>query len=435
MLSGLLLASLGIALGANLQDYVPNLPQAPGPYSFSIFSGYLDIPNSGGKSLHYVFLESQNNPELDPVILWLNGGPGCSSMDGLFYEHGPFVFVGESLNLTANAYAWNTNASVIYLEAPAGVGFSLYGNPSNNNTDDATTAHDNLQALLQFFAAYPEYKKNDFYIMGESYAGIYVPTLAYNVLAYNQATDRDNIKLVGIAVGNGITNFTLEPDTSRVQMATSHSLTRIGFMQQYTKNCANPDSLACEADLEYFYNYILNNVNIYDIYSDCVPSPQALRKAPHLRRKQSTLLKEVPECADSVGLTTYLTNSTVRAALHIPTSAPTWELCSDTLNYSEDTVHGSQYVYPYLIAYRIKILIYSGDVDLAVPFTGTREWISNLNLTEKTGFVPWSYDGEVAGFIQKYAGLTFVTIKGAGHMVPQDKPPQAHKVIYDFINN
>lgn len=437
MWRSLLASTLAIAaFAANLKDYVPMLPQAPTPYSFSIYSGYLDIPNSQNKSLHYVLVESQNNPQTDPLILWLNGGPGCSSMDGLFYEHGPFVFEGASLNLTANPYSWNTNASVLYLEAPAGVGFSLLGNASNV-FDDATTAHDNLQALLQFFAEYPEYKDNDFYITGESYAGIYVPTLAYNVLAYNQATGRDNINLVGIAVGNGVTNYAYDNDAALANLLSSHVMTTYNFQTLYNKDCANPQSAACEALNTYMYDDILSNINIYDIYGDCAPGPSMLRYTNWLKHKVKTNYGEIPPCVEWAGLVNYLTNSTVREALHIPASAPAWDLCSDPIgdNYVKNTQYGSFYTYPYLMAFHIKILIYTGDCDGAVPFTGTRQWISDLNLTAKVPFQPWFYDGQVAGFIEQFYGLDYVTIKGAGHMVPQDKPGPAHQMIYDFINS
>jgi carboxypeptidase C (cathepsin A) len=420
-------------MGANLQDFVTQLPQAPAPYSFGIFSGYLDIPNSKGKSLHYVFVESQNDPETDPLILWLNGGPGCSSMDGLFYEHGPFVFIEEGLNLTANPFAWNTNASVLYIDAPAGVGFSILGNATNNSTDDAITAHDNLQALLQWFASYPEYEKNDFYIMGESYAGIYVPTLAYNVLAYNQATGRDNINLVGIAVGNGVTDYNCDNDEAIVMLAASHSLTPYGYLQTYQAACDGTNDTACAETTEYFYNYILNNVNIYDIYGTCVPGPAQLRRTPWLKYKGAVNPSTVPPCADWAGIENYLLNSTVRQALHIPSSVPDWTFCAN-INYTANS-NASFYTYPFLIAFNMKILIYSGDVDAAVPFTGTRQWIANLNLTEVTGLNPWYVDGEVAGFVQEFAGLTFATVRGSGHTVPQDKPAQAHAMIYNFINS
>lgn len=108
-----------------------------------MYSGYLDIPRTT-KSLHYVFVESQNDPKTDPLALWLTGGPGCSSMLAFLYEHGPWVFAPEQTTLQVNPWSWNKVANIIYLEAPAGVGFSLVGDPANWNTNDYITAHDNL---------------------------------------------------------------------------------------------------------------------------------------------------------------------------------------------------------------------------------------------------------------------------------------------------
>lgn len=65
-----------------------------------------------GKNLWYYFVESEKNPLKDPVVLWLNGGPGCSSMDGFVYEHGPFNFEPAKTNyslpfLHLNPYSWS----------------------------------------------------------------------------------------------------------------------------------------------------------------------------------------------------------------------------------------------------------------------------------------------------------------------------------------
>jgi serine carboxypeptidase-like clade 2 len=93
----------------------------------------------------------------------------------------------------------------LYIESPGGVGFS-HGLRNNNNTDE-TVARDNLQALIQFFRKFPAYKKNDFYISGESYAGVYVPTLAYEIVKYNKLPSREfTFKLKGIMVGNACTD-------------------------------------------------------------------------------------------------------------------------------------------------------------------------------------------------------------------------------------
>ena len=90
-------------------------------FSFKLYGGYLNLTNT--KAFHYLFLESQKNPATDPLIVWLNGGPGCSSLLGAFYENGPFLFKTDSDGFqdVMNKYAWNKYANVLYLESPGGV--------------------------------------------------------------------------------------------------------------------------------------------------------------------------------------------------------------------------------------------------------------------------------------------------------------------------
>ncbi len=118
--------------------------------------------------LQYVFVEAESDPMSRPVLLWLNGGPGCSSMDGLMYEHGPLLVNHNGTELVRNPHSWSTVANVLYLEAPAGVGFSYP--PPTGSFGANQTAVDNTEALIAWFADFPEYKVNDFYISGESCA-------------------------------------------------------------------------------------------------------------------------------------------------------------------------------------------------------------------------------------------------------------------------
>lgn len=127
--------------------------------------------SKGIKSLIY----SKNLQEDDPVVLWLNGGPGCSSLMGMVGENGPFMFEHGKTSMKANNYTWNQNAHMLYLESPGGVGFSKAKLQVYNDT---TTAQENYLALVRFFEKYASLKDNDFYIAGESYAGIYIPRLA-----------------------------------------------------------------------------------------------------------------------------------------------------------------------------------------------------------------------------------------------------------------
>jgi len=137
------------------------------------------------------------------------------------------------MNLTWNHYAWNTNASVIYLETPAGTGFSLVGDTSNYATNDSISAHDNLQAVLQWFQKFPEYALNDFYIMGESYAGVYVPTLALNIIEYNIELVLKTINLMGIAVGNPCADSYIDTDKGLIGLVWSHNLYRTDLQADF----------------------------------------------------------------------------------------------------------------------------------------------------------------------------------------------------------
>lgn len=89
--------------------------------------------------MHYFFFPTQGNYSSDPILFWFNGGPGCSSLLGALYEHGPFLVNDAFGSLMNNQFAWNKKASVVYIESPAEVGFSYMDNKPVNYTwtDDA----------------------------------------------------------------------------------------------------------------------------------------------------------------------------------------------------------------------------------------------------------------------------------------------------------
>ncbi|GBN91416.1 putative serine carboxypeptidase ctsa-1 [Araneus ventricosus] len=157
----LLLSCFTGVLIASHPDEIKDLPGLDIPINFKHYSGYLNATR--GRYLHYWFVESQRSPTTDPVVLWMNGGPGCSSLDGFLSELGPLHVSADGKSLYKNPYSWNRVANVIFLEAPAGVGFS-YADNKKYFTDDDSTSYDNYVALQSFFEKFPEFKKNDFYI-------------------------------------------------------------------------------------------------------------------------------------------------------------------------------------------------------------------------------------------------------------------------------
>lgn len=161
------------------------------------YSGYLD-DDEEDKHLFYWFFESRNDPKKDPVVLWLNGGPGCSSLTGLFMELGPSS-INEKIELKYNDFSWNANASVIFLDQPVNVGYSYSGGSVSNTV----AAGKDVYALMTlFFKQFPEYAKQDFHIAGESYAGHYIPVFASEILSHKKR----NINLQSVLIGNGLTD-------------------------------------------------------------------------------------------------------------------------------------------------------------------------------------------------------------------------------------
>lgn len=125
--------------------------------------------------IFYWFVEAQKDPDNAPLILWTNGGPGCSGLAGFFTENGPFRVGYDGTNLLHNHYAWNKVANMIFVEQPAGVGFSPAG--ENPKYSDENSANDNRHFIMKFYERYPALKTHDFYLSSESYGGHYLPTL------------------------------------------------------------------------------------------------------------------------------------------------------------------------------------------------------------------------------------------------------------------
>jgi len=140
----LILNCSGLVSAAPKEDLVHPFDEVPyGGHNW--YSGYLEFT---GAKFHYVFFDSQRDPDNDPLILWLNGGPGCSSMIGMVYENGPFVFEHNTTELKFNEYSWNKKANLLYIESPGGVGYSISDKEFHS---DATVAEDNLMAMLKFY--------------------------------------------------------------------------------------------------------------------------------------------------------------------------------------------------------------------------------------------------------------------------------------------
>ena len=165
---------------------MPSLPEME-TFPFNVYSGYVSLPGTS-KENHYLLVESQNDWSTDPLVIWFNGGPGCSSMLGWATENGPWSMPAGGTTFEKNPYSWNKMANVLYIEQPAGVGYS-YCDPAHKTEcvfDDDSSAVDNMAFLHAWYDKFPDYKNHSLYISGESYAGLYVPLLSLQIHNFNQ---------------------------------------------------------------------------------------------------------------------------------------------------------------------------------------------------------------------------------------------------------
>lgn len=431
-----------------LADEVVNLPGLNEPINFRQFSGYLSIGNT--KYIHYWFVQSENDPANDPLVFWTNGGPGCSGLLGFMTEQGPFRPTKDG-NLITNQYAWNKIANMVFIEQPAGVGFSYADDKDMYKTNDAIAAEDNYATIQAFLARFPEYRANDLHISSESYGGHYMPELAWTIFNKNKDSSNPYLNFKGFAVGNPYTDFN-SGTPSMLQAFWGHQIVDKPTWDKYEQNCIKskkPNVQLCEL-LALNMNRKIGNLNVYALdYAVCVDesSPARFGRAQrwwHLyhtlpEKLRSQIVGEIHEyepCDMNYSIE-YLNRADVKAAIHVHSDI-TWEECSYTLRYDlKDEFLEMQHYYNDLIdgGANINILVFSGDDDAVCATIGTQAWIYDLGYNTTTLWDTWYVDGQTAGFVTKFnAPLTFVTVHGAGHEVPAYKPKEALDLFEKYLN-
>ncbi|XP_022762465.1 serine carboxypeptidase-like 34 [Durio zibethinus] len=432
-------------------DRVIKLPGQP-PVDFKQYAGYVTVNESHGRALFYWFFEATSKPEKQPLLLWLNGGPGCSSIGyGAAEELGPFFPQKDKTTLKLNPHRWNRAANLLFVESPVGVGFSYTNNSSDiHQLGDEITAKDSYSFLVNWFKRFPQFKSHDFYIAGESYAGHYVPQLAEAIFDSNKHVPKsDYINLKGFMIGNALLDDEMD-QTGMVDYAWDHAVIsdrvyndikiKCNFSSpQPTKDC----NIALRA---YFAVYRI--IDMYSLYTpSCISNSSSSRQrlaiqgiAPQILSKFDGWLKRpagYDPCASDY-TEVYLNRPDVQNALHanVTKMSYPWTHCSDTISIWKDSPASMLPTIKKLIAGGIRIWVFSGDTDGRIPVTATRLTLKKLGLKTIEEWTPWyTNNKQVGGWTIEYDGLMFVTIRGAGHEVPTFKPRQALQLVRHFLAN
>lgn len=399
------------------------------------WSGYLDFKDS--KHFFYWFFESRNDPENDPIILWLNGGPGCSSFTGLFFELGPSS-LGPNLKPIHNPYSWNNNASVIFLEQPLGVGFS-YGDSKVTSTHVA--GQDVYIFLELFFQQFPNLRKNDFHIAGESYAGHYIPQIAHEIVVEHPER---TFNLTSVLIGNGITDSLTqmdyyEPmacgkgghhavlsdeDCQKMEKGADRCrvLNRVCYETERNIPCFLATSFC---DTAIMGPYEKTGLNVYDIRAPC--EDQGDDGMCYFGMRYIEEYMNLPEVQEAVG-----------SDVHHYTG------CDDTVFngfiFTGDGAKPFQQFITELVNRDIPVLIYAGDKDFICNWLGNHAWTDLLEWKGKESYRPlplrpWTHSetGEHIGEVKNFGPLTFLRVFDAGHMVPYDQPQSSLDMVNRWI--
>jgi carboxypeptidase C (cathepsin A) len=474
-----------------LRDELKGLPGAPA-VSFRMFSGYIDVSApgeaAGTRQMFYWFVESQSRPREDPLLLWTNGGPGCSGSIGFLSENGPFFAAEGGGRLEVNEFSWNKVANMVFIEQPVGVGFSF--SEVDVEYGDAQAAADNLRFVLGFFARYPLYNSSAFYLSAESYGGHYLPTLAQAIEESGQVPE-----FRGIFLGNPLT---YEKYRSYGQFGTGwgHQLLPRPLWQDYVEMDCKEAWLSTRdiqslseilgTNVTVFDANITEVVNAIDVQADAWDRLERISACWNITSQMDDIMQnfdlyalDFPKCgtAQSAGrqerwtlrnmllraasnesappqhpyepceddyVTEYLNREDVRAAIGVSPSVANWSMCSDRIfsgwpiaDFQGDVTP----VWKQLAALgKLKIMIYSGDDDAVCPTMGTQEFIwGGLGLapTERN-WEPWEVGGQVAGFWTDFlapgeGSFSFVTVHGAGHMVPSTQPVRSLALLKMYL--
>ena len=457
------------------------------------FSGYFRLNRTYSAEMFFFMFERRAEAASAPVVVWMTGGPGCSSelavrvaleppgspfpappllryppfYDSIFvippqvfYENGPWSLRRDDqgdIIQDETKYGWDEAATMIFVDQPVNTGFSFSDNEEDRCYDeeyvsrpagDCTlppalphslthslfprcVARDMEDFVIALMTERPELQNRPFFVTGESYAGHYVPAVAYQIFKSKMLKDKVDFK--GLAIGNGLTvpssQYGAYPICARehdlISEETKDRMVAIAPVCQYALEACDEYDVAFECTLAVmfcqatmFSPIMLESpgLNVYDYRKQC----------------------EGEMCYDFSLAEEYLNRPDVQKALGV---SKAWEQCDMSVHEDmmSDWGHRFDTAIPELLEAGKRVMIYAGDRDVICNEIGNRWWVDQMEWSGSKSWAvakdqPWEVDEEQAGTVRTFGGLSFVSVADAGHMVPMDKPKQGLHMIKAFLD-
>mmetsp|Transcript_71885 Transcript_71885/g.158986 ORF Transcript_71885/g.158986 Transcript_71885/m.158986 type:complete len:451 (+) Transcript_71885:65-1417(+) len=416
----LLAATCMVAATATTPDAVTSLPGF-GTLRDRVFAGFVEVNATYDKNLFYWFVEaaSGSEPRVTPTLIWMNGGPGASSLMGLLTENiGPLTLDLDG-SLKENPHAWSRLYNILAFDNPVGSGYS-YTRKGGYVTNEEEMRHDYYAGLTAFFELHPEYRHNPLWVTGESYGGKYVPNVAYEIHL------RGELQLKGVIIGNGVYDGRIQyptiPQFAYMQGLIDQQM--LGHFQEKFHHCVeliDGQALAeaerfCEDTVRSLYasNESAGGIFYYDV-----------------GMADGNFLDDL-----TAAMGRFLNNPSTRAALHVGNH--TWGQAdesgpvSDALVKDFVTSQGLSILSSLIDAGKgYRVVTYNGVRDGSVcNHVGNALAMDQMKWSGQAAFrevqtKPWRLDGKLVGYEKSYGALTYHTILRTGHLVPTVVPEVA----------
>lgn len=412
-------------------------------------TGYL-AASPDAEYFYYLATSRSATPRADPLVLWLTGGPGCSSVLALLFENGPCRVEGRTPEgewlMGRNHWSWTEVANVLYVDQPVGVGYS---NPGNDLIGTELQVGERMFTFLQnFYAKFPHFLEVPLFVTGESYGGHYVPVVAAHVL---RGQGQGVGVIAGIGVGNGLVDSTIQFASKPIMAYTGGggSLQQ-GVIDLETYLAMERDLPACEAEIRMCQEAPNPQQCVTSMMtcmlSEVVPvvstgvNPYDLRKKCATTRKPSDPASSL--CYDTEKEMAFLNDPDIKQKIGVPQWRQ-WEPCNMTPTIpfilSGDELFDFREAVIELLRGDVHVVIYAGDCDFMVDWIGSRAWVQQLSWPHREAWAQAPQDTVVienrtAALRQSAHGLTFVQVRDAGHLVPRDQPQLALALIRGMID-
>lgn len=389
-------------------------------------AGFFTVKEQYNSNHYFWYFPAKNDNGHAPVVLWLQGGPGASSLFGLFMEIGPLIVSEDGISL--RPIHWALNYHLIFIDNPVGAGFSYTSNDNGYCSDEQCVANDLYNSLQQFFQLFPHIQNNNFYISGESYAGKYIPMLAMKIHKENNNINNSRLKinLKGLAMGNAY----CDPIN---QMNYGQYLYELGLLDNRQRRVFKllEDKIKAEIlkgdwgkaniMMDKLMAGELSGTSYFNLYT-------GYDNYYNYLKTNSTDIEKV--------FTEMLGKDSIRKAAHVG-SLPFNSGEEVELHLAVDLLQSVAPVVEELLSH-YKILLYNGQLDIIVAYPLTEEFVRNLNFSSANEYKMadrhiWKVEDDIAGYVKVAGNLTEIVIRAAGHMVPQDQPKWAYDMITRFI--